>query len=77
MAKSTNENKFNLARVIEIDKNENKITLFFKDLDKEIKDGIYNIKEKDSTANFDRILSGLDLYLNKKNLNVSLKIYNY
>ena len=66
MAKSTNENKFNLARVIEIDKNENKITLFFKDLDKEIKDGIYNIKEKDSTANFDRILSGLDIFKQKK-----------
>ena len=65
MAKSTNENKTFLARVIEIDKIGNKITIFFKDLDKAIKDGHYKIKEKDSTANYDRILNGLDNFKQK------------
>ncbi len=65
VAKANNENKFNLARVIEIDKNENKITLFFKDLDKVIKDGYYSIKEKESTASFDRIINGLNQFKQK------------
>ena len=60
VAKATNENKSFLARVIDIDKNENKITIFFKDLDKCLKDGEYSIKEKDSLASYDRMINGLE-----------------
>ena len=64
-AKATNENKSFLGRVIEIDKINNKIKIYFKDLDKLLKDGHYLIKEKDSTASFDRILDGLNNFKQK------------
>ena len=60
VAKATNENKSFLARVIAIDKNQKKITLFFKDLEKCISDGEYSIKEKDSLASYDRMINGLE-----------------
>ena len=60
VAKATNENKSFIARVIDIDKNQNKITIFFKDLDKCLKDGQYSIKEKDSLASYDRMINGLE-----------------
>ena len=65
VSKSTNENKSFLGRVIAIDKISNKITIFFKDLDKLLNDGHYLIKEKDSTASFDRILDGLNNFKQK------------
>ena len=60
VAKATNENKSFIARVIDIDKKQNQITIFFKDLDKCIKDGQYSIKEKDSLASYDRMINGLE-----------------
>ena len=69
VAKATNENKFWLARVIDIDKRQNKITIFFKDLDKCLKDGEYAIKEKESLASYDRIIDGLES-LKMKNSNL-------
>ena len=65
VAKATNENKTFIARVIDIDKIHNKITIFFKELEQKIKDGHYKIKEKDSTASFDRILNGLEKFKSK------------
>ena len=60
VAKATNENKSFIARIIDIDKNQNKITIFFKDLDKCLMDGEYSIKEKDSLASYDRMINGLE-----------------
>ena len=60
VAKANNENKSFLARVIDIDKTQNKITLFFKDLEKTIKDGEYAIKEIDSLASYERMMTGLE-----------------
>ena len=69
VAKATNENKSFLARVINIDKNQNKIIIYFKDLDRLLNDGHYLIKEKDSTASFDRMLDGLGQF-KQKNLDL-------
>ena len=60
VAKASNENKYFTARVIEIDKSQKKITIFFKDLEKTLKDGEYAIKEKDSLASYDRMITGLE-----------------
>ena len=65
VAKATNENKTFLARVIEIDKNQNKITIYFRDLKRSLNNGHYLIKEKDSTASFDRIIDGLERFKQK------------
>lgn len=65
VTKADNENKSFIARVIEIDKISYKIKICFKDLDKLLKDTHYLIKEKDSTASYDRILDGLDDFKQK------------
>jgi hypothetical protein len=65
VAKATNENKTFLARVIDIDKNQNKITIYFRDLKRSLNNGHYLIKEKDSTASFDRIIDGLERFKQK------------
>ena len=59
VSKAENENKSFLARVIEIDKSQKKITIFFKDLEKVIKNGYYNIKEKESVSSYERVIDNL------------------
>ena len=65
VAKATNENKSFIARVIDIDKSKKRITIFFKELEKLLTDGHYLIKEKESTANYDRMLDGLNNFRQK------------
>jgi len=78
VAKETNENKTFLASVINIDKFSNKVTIYFKDLDKLLNNGNYLIKEKESVSNYGRIMDGLDEFNQKKsnlfNKNIQLLI---
>ena len=62
VAKETNENKTFLASVIKIDNNSNRVTIYFKELDKLLNNGNYLIKEKESISNYGRIMDGLDLF---------------
>ena len=68
VSKLMNENKSFLARVIDVDKSKKNITIFFKDLEKHLCDGLYNIKEKYSTANYKRMIEGLDILKRKDSL---------
>ena len=78
IAKETNENKTFLASVINIDKLSNKVTIYFKDLDKLLNNENYLIKEKESVSNYRRIIDGLDEFNQKKsnlfNKNIQLLI---
>ena len=65
IAKITNENKTFLARVTNIVNNK-KIIIYFDKLDKLLNDGQYLVKEKESTANYQRMLDALDLLRMKK-----------
>ena len=56
VSKELNENKSFLARVVNIDKSKKIVTIVFKDLDKILCDGFYNIKEKYSMENYDRMI---------------------
>ena len=47
VARKTNLNKTESAKVIKIDKEKNIVTIYFKDLDKTMNDDTYLIKEKD------------------------------
>ena len=68
VSKIMNENKSFLARVINIDKSKKKITIFFKDLDRNLSDGYYNIKEKYSISNYSRMVEGLEKLKRKDSL---------
>ena len=60
VARKTNRNKTELAKVININKDKNLVTIYFKDLDQTMKDDTYLIKERDSTESLDRIIDGLE-----------------
>ena len=68
VAKVNNPHKTELAKVINIDKNKNIITIYFRELDKVKNDGIYLIKEKESTENLNRMINGLENLQDKDNL---------
>jgi len=53
VARKTNRNKTELAKVININKDKNLVTIYFKDLDQTMNDDTYLIKERDSTENLD------------------------
>ena len=69
VARKTNRNKTESAKVIKIDKEKNIVTIYFKDLDKTMNDDTYLIKEKESTESLDRIIDGLEK-LKMENLNL-------
>ena len=59
VAKANNKHKFELARVINVDQKKNIITIYFSELNKVMKDGIYSIKEKESNESTIRMIEGL------------------
>ena len=68
VAKLTNPNKTFIAKVIKID-DENKVTIYFENLDKTMNDGVYLIKEKETSDSIIRMIEGLD-ELKKENSNL-------
>ena len=69
VAKNTNRKKTELAKVINIDKKTDIVTIYFKDLKNTLYDGPYLIKEKESTESISRMINGLEK-LKKENSNL-------
>ena len=64
VAKETNEHKTNIAKVIKISDDKKKVTIYFSELVTGKNDGIYKIKEFDSTENIERMINGLNNFEN-------------
>ena len=69
VAKANNPNKTFLAKVIKIDKEKNKVIIYFETLDKPMNDGVYLIKEKETSDSTERMIKGLE-ELKKENSNL-------
>ena len=63
MAKADNPHKYELAKVINVDNTKNTIKIYFKDLKQTKYDGVYKIKEKESTESITRMINGLEIEL--------------
>ena len=68
VAKATNPHKTSLAKVINIDKNQNSVTIYFEDLDKLMNNGVYLIKEHETSNSNDRMIEGLEKLKKSNNL---------
>ena len=69
VAKADNPHKYELAKVINVDNTKNTIKIYFKDLKQTKYDGVYKIKEKESTESITRMINGLE-NLKKENSNL-------